>query len=332
MTSSPRLSHRPELDGLRGLSVMAVMAFHYGLPLPGGFLGVDVFFVLSGFLITSILLDARSLRGFYVRRAVRLIPALALMLGLMWITIPIAQVVVGTAYVDSVSPAQILASATYTENLSQAFDWLPISPPLGHTWSLAAEWQFYLIWPAALLVALRYLSSATVGRVALLLAFASAVWRAVVWNGDWLRVWAGPDTHADAILLGCALALGVALPFPRWGLAIALIPLSFGGFATGGILIAALAAVSIVQRPPAFLSWRPLGALGTISYGVYLWHVPILQVVAHFLALSGWPIAAGVTIVIAALSYRYLEAPLLKRERRPALTTLVPARDLETTS
>jgi len=298
------MTYRPELDGLRGIAVLAVMAFHFRMPeAPLGFLGVDVFFVLSGFLITGILVRSDGLGRFYLRRAQRLLPALLLMLLVVGWTQPVSQV---------------LVAAGYVENLSAAFGWQPMSAVLGHTWSLAAEWQFYLVWPLALVWARRRWSLPAIGRAVLILGLLSAAWQLVSWNGDWPRSFAGPDTHAAPILIGCALALGVRVPFPRWGIGLILVPLAFGLPWLAAILPTSLATASIIQRPPAWLSFRPLVWVGTISYGLYLWHVPILNT-PEINAMGGVVVILS-SFLAAFLSYRFLEAPIL-RLRRPAGTS-----------
>lgn len=249
----------PELDGVRALAVLAVMAFHYGL-LPFGYLGVVVFFVLSGYLITGIVTSGVEWRTFYRRRAIRLLPALALVLLVVAPTIPAASTI---------------AAATGTLNLTMAFGLLPVERSIGHLWSLASEWQFYLGWPPVAVWALRRWSPQTVAVAATGLAILSLGWAMV--QTDWMRVWTGPDTQAWAFLVGSALALnGARVP---------------------------------TIRP---LAW--LAPIGTISYGLYLWHVPI----GIWLADSALPMAAlgfPLAFLAAVLSWRYVEAPLLRRDR-----------------
>lgn len=257
-----------ELDGLRGLAVLAVMVHHYGL-LSWGFLGVDVFFVLSGYLITGILVRGIDLRTFYRRRAVRLLPALALMLLVVGPFMPLPSVI---------------ASATYMIDLTMALHLLPVVPSLGHLWSLAIEWQFYLIWPVVLLFALRRWSRERVAIVTLILASLSLGWAIILGRDDWLRVWTAPDTHATTLLVGSAFAL-LGFGVPRF-------------------------------RP---LTW--LAPIGTISYGLYLWHIPIwvwLNDVGDNVILPSFLLA----FVVAGSSWRYLEAPLLRgRATRPSTSS-----------
>ncbi|HEY5988796.1 MAG TPA: acyltransferase, partial [Streptosporangiaceae bacterium] len=214
-TTRPR---SPGLDGVRALAVLAVMAFHEGIgAVPGGFLGVDVFFVLSGYLITDLLtahMDSHGrldLRGFWTRRARRLLPALAVVL----VTVTAAVAVIDSGQLAALRPA-LMAAATYSSNWYQAVHHVPYfasfgpPPPLQHLWSLAIEEQFYLLWPLILGVVLsRVRSRRDRALVAWLGAVASAVIMAFLYapGEDPSRVYYGTDTHATALLIGAALAL-----------------------------------------------------------------------------------------------------------------------------
>ena len=302
-------ARRPDLDGLRGIAVLLVIAYHYGLP-GAGFLGVDIFFVLSGYLITSILASEWRRSGtidwhrFWRNRALRILPAFWLMLAVVALTVPFSQV---------------LISISYLQNWSMAFDWWPVTWSLGPTWSLAMEWQFYLVWPVALVFALSRFNPRTIALAAVVLGLTSALWRSVNWDGDWVRTFAGPDTHADGLLIGAALALGVSVPRVLWPLLLfALVPQPFGWVAQGGMLLAIVGAAAVISHPSRALAVGPLVAIGRISYGLYLWHVPIgIWIVNSGL---GSPILAlAVTLVVATLSWRFVEAPL-QALRRPART------------
>lgn len=215
------MGYLPGLDGIRALAVLGVMFYHADLTwMPGGFLGVDVFFVLSGFLITSLLLEefARSgridFKRFYVRRARRLLPALLLMLA-----------VVGAAaafFYRDAAPAfrtDALASLLYVNNWwyiiadQSYFDFIGRPPLLKHLWSLAIEEQFYLIWPVVVLLLLKFGRVRAVRWTALIGAVASTVWMAVLAmsNGfpelaDPSRAYFGTDSHIMGLLIGAALA------------------------------------------------------------------------------------------------------------------------------
>lgn len=206
------LGYRRGLDGLRGVSILAVVADHARLlPARAGFLGVDVFFVLSGFLITSLLLEewqqARriSLKKFYLRRTLRLLPALFAALVLIdaytWIF-------VSPAY-GAMSARDALTALFYSSNWVHIMD---VQRPgiFAHTWSLSIEEQFYLIWPLALIWLLRRTSSRlSLLRWIVLGIFLSEMTRIALTATytEWLRMYCGTDTRADALLIGCAISV-----------------------------------------------------------------------------------------------------------------------------
>ena len=228
MTSrqAPDLSsrHLPALDGMRGLAVLMVMTYHVGYlthpsgpggPLsyaPGGFAGVDVFFVLSGFLITGLLLEERqrrcsiSFRRFYARRAFRLLPALGLLL-----VAHLAYVVMEGQPLKREAEA-LLSITFYASDISQSLH-LFIPTELGHTWSLAVEEQFYLVWPSLLLLLLAWRSRGS-GRSKTLLPWvfagtllATNVARVLTWRTQgYPAAYMMPYCHADGLIIGCALA------------------------------------------------------------------------------------------------------------------------------
>jgi peptidoglycan/LPS O-acetylase OafA/YrhL len=337
----PALSYRPSLDGVRAIAVLLVLLFHFQVPgFPGGFIGVDVFFVLSGLLITTNLLaehDQRGrvgLRAFYARRALRLLPALYLLL---------------LCCAPFVAPEWTAAGFSYLANWFLATRTLQISP-LSHLWSLSIEEQFYVVWPlglAALLGAGR--SRGAIAGVALALAVVSALAKVVGYDQprSWVRLYHGSDTRADALLLGCACAALLGSGWrPRRGAGFGVLVL--GALATlawlattatlpsptlyrfGGLTLAAAATAVILvglasDRLPALacgLSWAPLVYLGRISYGVYLWHHPIAWIPVPFLG-PGLLARAGLTalrfvasIGIAAASYELVERRFLRLKGR----------------
>jgi peptidoglycan/LPS O-acetylase OafA/YrhL len=343
---------------VRALAVLAVMGFHEGAPeLPGGFLGVDIFFVLSGFLITDLLVaqydrDGRlDLKNFWARRARRLLPALAVML------------VVVTAATTMIEPGQqaslrlaLLAAATYTSNWYQVlhhvsyFAALGPPAPLDHLWSLAIEEQFYLIWPLVLWFFIIRRNGRRACLLATLLAAAmSALAMALEYTpgGDPSAVYYGTGTHASALLIGAVLALAYPLTalasasaaqarrLDAAGIAgLAALAWAIGHFSGRdpavypvGLILAALGAAGLVAAAAsngviaAITSVRPLRWLGIRSYGIYLWHWPTIALTAA-LAGSGatsawlWLIETVVTIALAAVSWRFIETPILQNGLR----------------
>lgn len=333
-----RLGHQPALDGLRGLAVGAVLLGHARLPfLPGGYLGVDLFFVLSGFLITAILLQEQAQTGrirllrFYGRRALRLLPALCAVVG-----VSLLYGGLGPAAVAREMALDAAGSLLYVENWLRALT-AHHGPLLGHTWSLAIEEQFYLTWP--LLLGARRGTTAPLVAIALLGALASALLRAALFAGPPTvpRLYHGTDTRADALLGGCALGLAWATPAVRarlqaahrlvsaaaWAAAAVLgavllrVRADDGWLYRGGLSLMALCASALllcaVTAPPRPLVWPPLRWLGRISYGLYLWHYPVFQVfwIHGWLTPAGRLAAAALSVAVAALSYYGLERPFL---------------------
>ena len=302
--------------------------------IPGGYVGVDIFFVLSGYLITTILLREReqgrwSLKRFYLRRARRLYPALVLMLVL---GIPFA------ATLDYSLPHYLGGAAlagTYLSDFVNGFSEQFLGG-LSHTWSLAVEEQFYLLWPLVLLALLRFNRRLTWAGLAIATAGMLVSLTVIPWRALYL-----PLPRGGVLLLGCMLALGlkgrtvprptlvsgvsaVALaavviraPFPALpgaGLATALTGIA----ATG--LIAGIVHGGLVARA---LSFKPLVWVGRRSYGIYLFHFPVLYLLEAHPGYVPNPVglfAEGflITLVLAAFSYRLVELPFLRRNRTSA--------------
>ncbi|MGL5818662.1 MAG: acyltransferase family protein [Phycicoccus sp.] len=348
----PRL---PGLDGLRALAVSAVVIFHLDPRwLPGGFLGVDVFFVVSGFLVTTIALREHAatgtvrLRAFWVRRARRLLPALL-------VCVPCSVLLARLSEPDLLVDVerQVWGAVTFTSNwleIAAGADYFAATSPalLAHLWSLAVEEQFYLLWPLALLLLLR-LVRRPLHRAGVVAAVAagSALLMAVRLDPDApTRVYYGTDTHLTGLMLGAAVALALTDPVRAgthtiwWarnhravaGAAVVLL----AALATvaddhaaltfrGGILLASAATavliVVVLDRPGrlrAALECRPARWLGERSYGVYLWHWPVVLVVgqdlpaprgsAEYALTRVW--AVVITLAAADLSYRFVELPV----------------------
>src|SRR6266850_221126 len=231
----------PTLDGLRGVAVLSVMAFHAGSGvIKGGHLGVDLFFVLSGFLITSLLLREQqrngfiSLRLFYVRRALRLLPALLLVI--------LSCLIYEKAIVSSSPWAEVpkgaFYSLFYSSNWYQALNGMGTLGVLSHTWSLSIEEQFYILWPPAISLLLWQGCKRTYVLLFVGAGTAAvAVHRAMLWRGGatFERVYAGFDTRADSVLIGCLVGL-----FVGWGLIPALNSRAGGLTAVSLLLLATM--------------------------------------------------------------------------------------------
>lgn len=305
----------------------------------GGMFGVDLFFVLSGFLITGILLDERdrtgsfNLQAFYKRRAVRLLPPLVLMLA---IVVPLASISTGR---PSYELSSALIGLSYVTNLALVIHPAWVESNFAHLWSLAAEEQFYLVWPPLLLLLWRrrWLPVALV--VAAGLSVADYFWIAAGPHIYWQD--AGPDAHAAPILLGCAAAFihrrAVRIPsWAGWGGVIgagALVTLhsihpgadgyfaAFAAFAMLPILHLA-AGESILSR---LFSIRPLRYVGRISYSLYLWNTPMLWLFGGPSSIP-WLAPLALSFLLAAASWRYMESPLLRRHSaRTRLPRVLPA-------
>jgi peptidoglycan/LPS O-acetylase OafA/YrhL len=330
----------PGLAALRGVAVIMVILYHCLVPgFRGGYLGVDIFFVLSGYLITCTLLKqfddpASSFFTFYWRRFLRLFPALAV--------VCIALYLCRWALADPIQPLRdILAASLYVSNWTRAAQQkIPIY--LAHTWSLSIEEQFYLLWPALVLFLLTALGRSKATPAVLCLAIAVAVWRAFnTWAGASAeRLYNSFDLRSDGLLLGCVLALYTyrnqaqaqrAAKISKWILLAAapmLLVIYFKfqyadrfmfylGYPISNLATTAL--VCILTVPGARPS-KPLPLLavliyfGEISYGLYLWHYPIsheLLVHYHLGRAVRAVIICTSSLVLAALSYHFIEKPIL---------------------
>ena len=362
----------PGLDGIRALAVTTVIVFHL-LPgtLVGGYLGVDIFFVVSGFLITTLLLRERaatgriSLRGFWSRRARRLLPALALLL----LACCTAALFVGGDVLVGLG-MQVVGAVTFSSNwlfIAQGSSYFGETVPelFRNLWSLAVEEQFYVVWP--LLVVILLVRIPRGARLVLIagLAVASAVWMGLAYDGlDPTRVYYGTDTHAFGLAAGAFLAVlllgrgvagtGLTSRPARWLLGVGGI-LSLAGLVAlavvlpgdselayrGGLaLVALLSAVAIAAllvpgSPVArVLDVAPIRWVGLRSYGLYLWHWPVFVLVGA--ALPTWPregleaaplggIALAITVVVAALSYRFVEQPIRRHGFRGTARAILDA-------
>jgi len=332
-----RLGHVRALDGVRGIAIALIVVFHLGW-IHAGFVGVDVFFVLSGFLITTLLLEERasgrlSLRRFYARRARRLLPAafaLVVVLGLL----------AAMAGVLSTWAPYLAASVFYSANLYQVF-WHQLPGPLLQLWSLAQEEQFYFVWPLVLVWWLRRpRSTRTAVLTLLVLAAAVMAWRAflLLHVGETEHASLSPDTRSDGLLVGCALALARARGWrlPASGIigpaalaatvagaivlhstnpveASLLIP--FAVASSAYMISAALEERSLLAR---LLRSAPLASLGVISYSIYVWHLAVFMLTSDQVLKLVLAIAAG------AVSYRFIEQPFRRGRVREEMPVAVP--------
>jgi peptidoglycan/LPS O-acetylase OafA/YrhL len=347
-----RLGYRPELDGVRGISILLVLGLHFKPSItPGGYFGVDIFFVLSGFLITSLLLqewarqDSIRLKDFYIRRALRLGPALAFYL--------VSLAAYAFLFLRSESAHEVYIGILWT--LSYVSNWVMALRPnqalsiLAITWSLAIEEQFYLIWPLLLTTLL----TAKLRRRWILIALALGVvfvaaYRALLWQAGASprRLYYGTDTHAEGLLLGCLIGCLLAWELVpqsktlgRAMKSLALISFLFVGYLVfttshyepllyvGGFSMASLAIAAMIFT---LLAWpvavattllrvRPLVWVGRISYGLYLWHWPVRGLVfGKSVQPSLKQIIVGVVLsfVIAAFSFYVVEQPFLRWKKR----------------
>ncbi len=342
--------HLPGLDGLRALSVLAVVAFHSGL-IDGGWVGVDVFFAISGFLITGLIVAERERTGtvdltaFWRRRFRRLVPALLVLLGLVALLALIDQV--------DVEARNVWGALTYTTNWvhivggASYWDAFAAPDPLRHLWSLAIEEQFYVVWPVVAWFALRHRSARVLSRVALVLAGMSAAVQ-MIGTASGLsidRVYQGTDTRAVAFLLGAALACrGWPPPVVRTRTLVRLLPVVgycgfvaaslwlpgdrrwvFGGPLIGMSVVGVALVVHSATKSDRLLDSRILRAVGRWSYGIYLFHWPLVvcDVGEEWSAIVRFIVVSVISVALAAISYRFVEMPI--RRGGVSRRALVPA-------
>jgi peptidoglycan/LPS O-acetylase OafA/YrhL len=321
VTRSAKANHYiAPIDGLRAIAVIAVLLYHLGVKqIPGGFLGVDLFFAISGYVITRLILDsietanALDLRQFYFARVRRLLPALLFVLGITLVAVAlfapdaIHRVISDLPYVLTGSNNWHLVA------LHQDYFQSAGRPPLlQHTWSLSVETQFYLVWPIALYLIWRKFGKANIARIALAIAFSSAL-ALFIFSlqadsasvGRISHIYFGTDTHSLGLFLGSALAVswvprnltanisqraqdfidGIGL-FGFFGLLCTFLfisesnPTAYKLAFPLAALFSCASITSLVHPASRFapvLSWRPLLWIGQRSYGIYLWHWIVFQ-------------------------------------------------------
>jgi len=345
-----RLGYVPGLDGIRGVAILLVIGCHvYGIL--GGFIGVETFFVLSGFLITRLLLDEHEeageigLRAFYVRRVRRLFPAFAAMIA-GWLFFAAVGL---TPWSFTHEILATLIAGTYIANLANGLLLYHLADGLRHLWSLALEEQFYLVWPAVLIFMLRRRTPAAAAWVALTALFAVTAARTLVNATTTLPtvvMYELPVFASGGILIGCLLAFGIHR-LTRWpqfigdagtfALALLIGVTLFGPSSSARVyyswllpvvdVASAILVAAVVVAPGSMIglamSARWLRWLGRISYSLYLIHMPMNVIFGHnhgpfHLSIVNRSAALAASIVLAELSYRHVERPFRRRaSKRP---------------
>ncbi|MGG3674873.1 acyltransferase family protein [Bacillus nitratireducens] len=342
------------LDSLRGLAILGVILYHINFNwMPGGFLGVTVFFVLSGYLITDILAmewkrnKRIDLKKFWLSRARRLLPGMFVMLviTLAWITI-FHSSLLEKMRGDSLAALFYVSNWWYIYHKLSYFDNFNQLSPLNHFWSLAVEEQFYVVWPFIISLGLYHIKKPS--RMILLIclgAVASALAMAILYEpgADPSRIYYGTDTRAFSLLIGAALALiwpsnrlaNKIIPKARLildvvgGTALIIILLMFWKtnqydpfLYNGGMVLLSIATALLVanlahpaSRIAQFLRFRPLRWMGIRSYGIYLWHYPILTLTTPKVNAGDFSLIRAILqflliIMIAQISWKYIEKPI----------------------
>jgi|SoiMethySBSTD1v2_1073268.scaffolds.fasta_scaffold20074_3 peptidoglycan/LPS O-acetylase OafA/YrhL len=356
-----RLGYQPSFDGLRGIGVTTFILYHCIIAfehenqswfLPGAYLWLELFFVQSGFLITSLLLDEwyrtgeMRLRNFYARRALRLLPAL-----LAVVLFTVIALLTFSPYGEKRGAWQeVWGALLYYQNWLGAFGTTRFPFYLSHVWSLSIEEQFYLVAPIGIVVLLAWQRSLRRAIPFIVVGvLASVVWMGVMASHTYhplhlQRLYYGTDTRLQALLVGVVLAFAVHSGLwlrsgPRhdriakvWGLVgfTVLVVMLFTanlrttGWYYGGFLLCSVSVAGILSelirhpdgRLARFLAWKPFQLTGEMTYGLYLWHWPTIMVVDQY---TDWPefptiaLQVVVSFVVATISYRYLERPILDR-------------------
>ncbi|MGG4146895.1 acyltransferase family protein [Paenibacillus algorifonticola] len=349
-------TYRAGLDGIRAIAVIAVIVYHLHPGwMPGGLLGVGIFFVLSGYLITSILMHELEqhgkidLKAFWIRRAKRLLPGMLFMIAVTGAATLLFSYPHWSPFLTDLPGVLLYVSNWWLilHNVSYFESFGPASP-LGHLWSLAVEEQFYLVWPLMLLAGLRFLKrrrALLLGILALALLSAAAMAWLYQPDGDPSRVYYGTDTRMFGLLIGAALAL--IWPFhklkPRVSSEAKLTLDITGGAALlisllafwytneyqpflylGGMLLLSFVSMLLIMtaahpasRIGRLLSIPPLRFIGVRSYGLYLWHYPVVILTSPAVdtgevSVMHLSLQVVLMLVLATVSYKYVEQPLRK--------------------
>ncbi len=349
ITPKAQYGHIPGLDGLRAIAVLIVMVAHVGFShiIPGGF-GVTVFFFISGFLITRLLLaemEAKNgigLKNFYIRRFLRLLPALYVMMAVTY---------AGLAALGAApSIAEVIAGATYTMNYFEgwrAFQGLAQEGPWGHLWSLAVEEHFYLMFPLLLVVFRKNLKNAFKACIAICIG--ALLWRLTtvhILDFPMKYPYVATEARLDSIVYGCALTLYLHL-FPEGKIKeklTGLVPTLLASavlvfcflyrddafrqtfrYSLQGLAIGVGILNLYFYRPfsklPKLLEISPLRYTGKISYGLYLWHIPVFLFLDQYTPIEvSSPLyillAFAFTYLVSGLSFRFVEQPIIGLRRK----------------
>jgi peptidoglycan/LPS O-acetylase OafA/YrhL len=347
LVEAENMRYVPALDGIRAIAILMVVIFHARTRtagLPGGFLGVDVFFVLSGYLITRLLVDEHQQTGsirlsrFYLRRARRLYPALLLMLAV--------YLVVASHFFPAIPMRShwrdAAVSALYLSDYAGAFYEIPLR--IGYTWTLAVEEHFYLVWPLFLLLLLKLPRKAAIASM-LGLFVAATAWR---WGSlqlfeRWEFTYIRFDSRMSGLMLGSAI--GLWRPNIRYPMVASMLGLC-GLVAVGltqrygtdvglvrGVLLAEVSSVFLILGASSlpFLAWPALIWLGRMSYGWYLWHYLVMRMVRFWGMHDFWQlllIGGGGGLLCAAVSYYTIEKLFRVQRKKPPISETVAAQPL----
>ncbi len=354
------LNHRyiPGLDGIRALAVLAVIAYHFNFRwASGGFLGVDIFFVLSGYLITSTILPMHgeqitiNLRKFWIGRFRRLVPAayVMIMTTFVWVML-FHKELLNTLRGDALSSIFYSSNWWFIYHKLSYFDSFGSPSPLKNLWSLAIEEQFYVIWPIVLIIGLSIVKKQSkFSNIIFIGAICSAILMAILFQpgADPSRIYFGTDTRSFELLIGCWLAfvwpmkrlstkklstkhvyelnsIGV-ITFIIFIVSILFVDEYQAFLYRGGMFLFCMNAallIACVCHPASFLgkllSWKPLCWIGSRSYGIYLWHYPIIVLSTPVHEIGNpvyWRVALQLVfiLIVAELSYRFIEMPIRKQ-------------------
>lgn len=354
-TSSSKPEYLPELDGLRGIAVMAVILGHcstltaYGVEqwLPfthWGWLGVEIFFVLSGFLITRILIasagNANAYKTFLVRRALRIFPAYYFVLALVWGLAP----ALSDPFAQSSTRGDLIQYVLYLQNWSMAQNGWPDWPYVGHFWSLAVEEQFYLVWPlVALFVPVRWLSAICLILIVCSIGFVITI---KLMGGPGEMDYVSTPAQLHALCAGAWIACQSntrirTILDQRFVIGLVLAVALYMDLRSATLVLSSLVICGIYIQPArsnfhyaAILRSSPLRWVGKYSYGMYLLHFPILgllfdnasSTIWHYAELHPWislstifMLTLAITVSLAWLQYQLIEAPFLRlKDRTPS--------------